>query len=145
MRATAMVMGLACTAAAVAATHGRVTDLNGTPLAQAMVTLTKSAQAAGATATTVFTSSTGEFSFPVDAPHGTLQVRLLNYRQIGNAVPAGPEALTILMNPEVNQAGTAPASAYLKDVKDPAHREALVMTCVACHQLPAPEVRTGPY
>ncbi len=141
MRAAAMVMWLAAAAGALAATHGRVTDLNGTPLAQAMVTLTKSAPAAGATATTVFTSSSGEFSFPVDAPPGTLRVRLLNYRQIGNAVPAGAQALTILMRPEANQAGTAPASAYLKDVKDPAHREALVMTCVACHQLPAPEVR----
>jgi streptogramin lyase len=141
VRAAAMVIGLACAAGALAATHGRVTDLNGAPLPQAMVTLTKSAPAAGATATTVFTSRTGEFSFPGDAPRGTLRVRLLNYRQIGDAVPVGSEALTILMSPEANQAGTAPASAYLKDMKDPAHREALVMTCVACHQLPAPEVR----
>lgn len=138
---SSMVLGLALAAGAAAATHGRVTDLNGTPLAQAMVTLTKSAQAGGATATTVFTGSTGDFSFPVAAPSGTLAVRLLNYRQIGGAVPAGPAALTILMRPEANQTGTAPASAYLKDIKSPARREALVMTCVACHQLPAPEVR----
>jgi len=124
-----------------AATHGQVTDLNGAPLAQAMVTLTRSARAAGATATTVFTGTAGEFSFPADTPPGTLQVRLLNYRQIGGAVPVGTGALTLLMRPEANQAGTAPASAYLKDMKDPAQREALVMTCVACHQLPAPEVR----
>jgi virginiamycin B lyase len=141
IRAAAMVVGLACAAGALAATHGRVTDLNGAPLSQAMVTLTKSAQAAGATATTVFTGSTGEFSFPLNAPRGTLRVRLLNYRQIGDPVPVGPGPLTLLMSPEANQAGTAPASAYLKDLKDPAHREALVMTCVACHQLPAPEVR----
>ena len=141
IRPAAVVTGLAWAVGALAATHGRVTDLNGAPLAQAMVTLTKSAQAAGATATTVFTSSTGEFSFPGDAPRGTLRVRLLNYRQVGNAVPVGPQALTVLMSPEANQAGTAPASAYLKDLKDPAQREALVMTCVACHQLPAPEVR----
>ena len=68
IRATVMVMGLACAAEAVAATHGRVTDLNGAPLAQAMVTLTKSMPAAGATATTVFTGDTGEFSFPAQAP-----------------------------------------------------------------------------
>jgi virginiamycin B lyase len=136
-----MVLGLAGTAGAAAATHGRVTDLNGAPLAQAMVTLTKSAQAAGATATTVFTNATGEFSFAANAPQGTLRVRLLNYRQIGNSIRVGAQALTILMSPEANQAGTAPASAYLKDIKNPAHREALVMTCVACHQLPAPEVR----
>jgi hypothetical protein len=136
-----MTAGLGFTAAGVAATHGRVTDLNGAPLPEAMVTLTKSAQAAGATATTVFTSSTGEYTFPEGAPAGTLSVRLLNYRQIGSALAAGPDARTLLMRPDADQSGRAPASAYLKDVKDPAHREALVMTCVACHQLPAPEVR----
>jgi virginiamycin B lyase len=141
MRFPALLTGLACAASALAATHGRVTDLNGAPLAQAMVTLTKSAQAAGATATTVFTGTSGEFSFPANTPPGTVQVRLLNFQQIGGPVPAAPGALTVLMRPEANQAGTAPASAYLKDMKDPAHREALVMTCVACHQLPAPEVR----
>jgi hypothetical protein len=140
-RLSALVMGLAFAAETFAATQGRVTDLNGAPLAQAMVTLTKSAPAPGATATTVFTDSAGAFSFPANTPPGTLQVRLLNYRQIGGAVPAGPAALTLLMRPEANQAGTAPASAYLKDMKNPAYREALVMTCVACHQLPAPEVR----
>lgn len=137
----AVLIGVAFASGAAAATHGRITDLNGTPLPQAMVTLTKLPQAAGATATTVFTSSAGEFSFPADAPRGTLNVRLLNYQQMGSAVPVGPQALTIVMRPEANQAGTAPASAYLKDMKDAAYRETLVMTCVACHQLPAPEVR----
>jgi streptogramin lyase len=141
MRIAAWVMGLPVAAGVLAAPHGRVTDLNGSPLAQAMVTLTKSAPAAGATATTVFTDGTGEFRFPENTPPGTLRVRLLDYGQIGGAVPAGSGAITLFMHPEANQAGTAPASAYLKDLKDPAHREALVMTCVACHQLPAPEVR----
>ena len=136
-----LLIGLVIGHAASAATQGRVTDLNGAPLAQAMVTLTKAAQAPGATATTVFTGSRGEFSFPADAPPGTLTVRLLNYRQISGALAAGSAPLTLLMQPEANQAGTAPASAYLRDIKDPAHREALVMACVACHQLPAPEVR----
>ncbi|HEV2704240.1 MAG TPA: carboxypeptidase regulatory-like domain-containing protein [Steroidobacteraceae bacterium] len=136
-----VLVGLVFTASAFAATHGRVSDLNGAPLAQAMVTLTKSAQAPGATATTVFTGSDGEFSFPANTPPGTVQARLLNYQQLGGALPVGAGALTVLMRPEANQAGTAPASAYLKDMKNPAHREALVMTCVACHQLPAPEVR----
>jgi virginiamycin B lyase len=137
----AILIGISFATGAAGATHGRITDLNGAPLAQAMVTLTKRPQAAGATATTVFTSSAGEFIFPADAPRGTLNVRLLNYQQMGSAVPVGPEALSIVMRPEANQAGTAPASAYLKDMKDAAHRETLVMTCVACHQLPAPEVR----
>ena len=137
-----VLIGLAFTAGAWAATHGRVTDLNGVPLAQAMVTLTKSAQASlAATATTVFTGPTGEFSFPGNTPPGTVQARLLNYQQVGGGLPVGGGALTVLMRSEANQSGTAPASAYLKDMKNPAHREALVMTCVACHQLPAPEVR----
>ena len=140
-RVLAVMIALTGFANASAAPHGRVTDLNGAPLAQALVTLTKSARAAGATATTVFTDSAGEFSFPANTPPGTLQVRLLNYRQIGGTVPVGPGAQTLLMRPEANQAGTAPASAYLKDMKNPAHREALVMNCVGCHQLPAPEVR----
>lgn len=137
----ALLLGLAAAAGASGAPHGQVTDLNGTPLPQAMVTLTKSASAPGATATTVFTDATGRFSFPANTPPGSVQVRLLDYQQIGGAVPVDAAALTLLMRPEANQAGTAPASAYLKDMKDPAHREALVMTCVACHQLPAPEVR----
>ena len=137
----ALLSGLAVAVGAAGAPHGQVTDLNGAPLSQAMVTLTKSAPAPGASATTVFTDSTGKFSFPVNTPPGTVQVRLLDYRQIGGAVPVGPAAITLLMRPEANQAGTAPASAYLTDLTDPAHREALVMTCVACHQLPAPEVR----
>jgi virginiamycin B lyase len=137
----ALLLGLAVAAGASGAPHGQVTDLNGAPLSQAMVTLTKSAPAPGATATTVFSDTTGQFSFPANTPPGSVQVRLLDYRQIGDAVPTGPAAMTLLMRPEANQAGTAPASAYLKDMKDPAHRESLVMTCVACHQLPAPEVR----
>jgi virginiamycin B lyase len=125
----------------LASTRGRVTDLNGAPLAQAMVVLTRAADASGPTAVTVFTNEKGEFAFSADAPPGTLRVRNLNYRQVVREVPTGNDAITILMRAEANQAGVAPASAYLKDVKNPASRESLVMACVACHQLPAPEVR----
>src|SRR5947208_1746619 len=52
---------------AFAETHGRVSDLNGAPLVQAMVTLTKVAGASGATATTVFTNEQGEFGFAAGA------------------------------------------------------------------------------
>jgi virginiamycin B lyase len=126
---------------ALAATQGRVSDLNGTPVAQAMVTLTKAAGASGATATTVFTNERGEFGFVADAPSGTLSVRALGYRQIENPIQTGSAPVAILLRPDANQAGVAPASAYLKDFNNQADREALVMTCVACHQMPAPEVR----
>ena len=122
----------------LASTHGRVTDLNGAPLAQAMVVLTRAADASGPTAVTVFTNEKGEFAFSADAPPGTLRVRNLNYRQVVREVPTGNDRITILMRAEANQAGVAPASAYLKDVKNPASRESLVMACVACHQLPSP-------
>jgi virginiamycin B lyase len=128
-------------ASALANVHGRVNDLNGSPLAQAMVTLTKSAGLPGATATTVFTNERGEFEFPSNTPSGTVSVRSLGYRQVENATPIGSAPLIILMRPEANQAGVAPASAYLKGFTNQADREALVMACVACHQIPAPEVR----
>jgi virginiamycin B lyase len=127
---------------ASAATHGRVIDLNGQGLPQAMVTLTKSSQLRGPTALTVFSDAHGSFSFPVTAPAGTLSVRLLGYRQLESAVPAAAtEDATLLMRPEANEAGIAPASAYLRDITRAAEREALIDNCVACHQLPAPEVR----
>jgi len=126
---------------ALAATSGRVTDLNGAPVAQAMVILTKASGTSGATATTVFTNERGEFEFAADAPAGTLSARSLGYQPVGSDTPSGTGPVTILMHPVANEAGVAPASAYLKDFKNPAEREALVMACVACHQMPAPEVR----
>lgn len=127
----------------LADTRGWVSDLNGAPLAQAMVTLTRTAGASGATATTVFTNERGEFAFAPDTPAGTLSVRTLGYSQVVREISAGASSVTILMRPEANEAGVAPASAYLRDLNSssPADREALVMACVACHQMPAPEVR----
>jgi virginiamycin B lyase len=126
---------------ALADTRGLVSDLNGAPLPQAMVTLTKATGASGATATTVFTNERGEFEFAAGTPAGTLRVRSLGYRQLESQVPTGSGPVTILMRTAANQAGVAPASAYLKDFNNPADRESLVMACVACHQMPAPEVR----
>lgn len=126
---------------ALAAPHGRVCDLNGAPVTQAMVILTKASGASGATATTVFTNEQGLFGFAADAPAGTLSVRSLGYRQIESEIPTGSAPITILMRPQANQVGIAPASAYLKDFNNQADREALVLACVSCHQLPAPEAR----
>src|SRR5206468_2182644 len=82
---------------ALAATRGRVSDLNGAPLAQAMVTLTKATGASGATATTVFTDDRGEFEFAAGAPAGALSVRSLGYRQIESETPTGGTPVAILM------------------------------------------------
>jgi virginiamycin B lyase len=134
-------LALAFPTGLLAATHGRVIDLNGAPVPQAMVVLTKAADASGPTATTVFTDAQGAFAFGADAPPGLLRVRHLGYRPVAGDVPSGDAAVTLFVQPESNQAGVAPASAYLRDMKDPASRERLIMACVACHQLPAPEVR----
>jgi virginiamycin B lyase len=141
-----MLCFLACSGAIAssASIHGRVIDLNGQGLPQAMVTLTKSPGLQGPTALTVFSDEHGTFSFPATAPAGTLSVRLLGYRQLESAsVTAAAEGATLLLlRPEANEAGTAPASAYLRDVGNGVDRETLINTCVGCHQLPAPEVRS---
>src|SRR6185312_13495309 len=60
---------------AAAQTGGRVADLNNQGLSGAMVTLTKSPQAHGPAAMTVFSDEHGSFVFPSTAPAGTLSVR----------------------------------------------------------------------
>jgi streptogramin lyase len=121
---------------------GRVADLNNQGLPGAMVTLTKSPQAHGPSAMTVFSDERGAFLFPPAAPAGTLSVRLLGYRRVESSLPvATTEHATLLMRPDANQVGTAPASAYLRGIARDADREVLIGTCVGCHQLPAPEVR----
>jgi len=138
LQATAWVLW-AWASGAGAATQGRIVDLNNVGLPHAMVTLTKLPQAQGPTALTVFSDEHGAFAFPPTAPAGTLSVRLLGYKQVESLLPG--DLATLLMRPEANQAGTAPASAYLRGITRDADREALIDTCVGCHQLPAPEVR----
>jgi virginiamycin B lyase len=124
-----------------AETQGRVADLNNQGLPGAMVTLTKLPQARGPTAMTVFSDEHGSFIFPSTVPAGNLSVRLLGYKPVDSSPVATAEHVTLLMRPEANQVGTAPASAYLRGIANAADREVLVGTCVGCHQLPAPEVR----
>jgi cytochrome c len=120
---------------------GRVVDLGGRPLGGAMVTWEKSRGQAGPSALTVFTSEDGSFRFPGPLDGGQPTVRLLGYRMVDGQLAAPDGGVTIMMRPDANQAGIAPASAWLGRAADPAAREAAVMTCVGCHQMPAPEVR----
>jgi len=121
---------------------GEVLDINGHPLSQAMVTLGKAGGELGATAITVFTDQNGHFQFPGTRAGRDLTVRLLGF-QTEETIPH-PEQdglrFDVLMRAATNQAGTAPASAYIGGVT-PSDKEVLVMTCAACHQIPAPEVR----
>jgi streptogramin lyase len=126
---------------ATSALDGRVVDLNGQPLPQAMVTLTKEAGQPGPSAVTVFTDESGHFRFPADA-RGAPSVRVLGYRMIdvGGDFRARAADVTLIMRADSNQAGIAPASAWLGRI-NAEDRTQLVMACVACHQMPAPEVR----
>jgi streptogramin lyase len=121
---------------------GQVLDVNGHPLSQAMVTLDRADGELGASATTVFTNQDGRFQFPGARSGRTPTVRLLGYRAQDTTSHADHDGVhfDILMRAETNQAGTAPASAYLSGVS-PDDKSILVMTCAACHQMPAPEVR----
>jgi streptogramin lyase len=127
---------------AARAVSGQVLDVNGHPLSQAMVTLQRADGEPGASATTVFTNADGRFQFPGTRAGRDPSVRLLGYRT-EETIPHGDRDglhFDILMRAQTNQAGTAPASAYLSGV-DPGDKAVLIMTCTACHQMPAPEVR----
>jgi streptogramin lyase len=120
---------------------GKVVDLNGQPLAQAMVTVTRMAGESGPAGVTVFTDEKGRFSFPTGTPAGTILVQRLGYRMVDSAgTQPAATGMQILMRAEANDAGVAPASAWLART-DAADKAQLVMTCVGCHQMPAPEVR----
>jgi len=140
----AMTLALSVDSLAAARIEGSVLDLNGHALPQAMVTLTKDAGRQGPAAVTVFTDEKGRFHFPEETARGSVTVRMLGYRAISPVsmpVQNAGEPVQIIMRPEANQAGVAPASAWLAHISNPADKSKLVMTCVACHQLPAPEVR----
>ncbi len=121
---------------------GHVVDLNGRPLAQAMVTLDKTPGQPGPTAVTVFTDENGVFQFPGPQTGRSPTVKLLGYRTVDTVVHehAGALDVSLILRPEPDQTGVAPASAWLKDLV-PDDRTNLIMTCVGCHQIPAPEVR----
>lgn len=139
-----LLTGAWCSAASAAGTsvEGRVVDLNGRAVAQAMVTITRARGETGASAVTVFTDAEGRFRFPDTYEKPAPVARALGYRQIDAIAKSegGAQRFTLVMRPESNQADIAPASAWLAKAA-PEDRTAVVMTCVACHQMPAPEVR----
>ncbi len=135
---------------AVAATlAGEVRDLNGRPVAGASITVTPGLP--GPTATTVFSDERGRFAFPAStqvpaAGDLALRVRALGLDLLEVSAPptaAATRDIAILLRPTSNQAGSAPASAWLAALGR-ADREAtssFVLDCMGCHQVPMPEVR----
>jgi len=135
-------------ALATSAIEGQVVDINGHPLPQAQVIFERPDGARGASYVTVFTDAGGEFRFPgeYDLGAGTVPVRVrsLGYEQIdrsANAHDGGAVELTFVVGKVQNQAGVAPASAWLGRIEDRETKSGFVMDCIDCHQVPAPEVR----
>ena len=132
--------------------HGQVYDLNGRPLAQARVTVTRQAARPGIAAVSVFTDEAGAFRFPrafinADVAELPLSASALGYEQVNAAVQVsrhGPDhtvEATVILAQKANQAATAPASAWIKSIPDETKRAELIIRCVNCHQFPSPEVR----
>ena len=106
---------------------GQVRDINGNPLKQVLVTLSQPPGVDGAGFTTVFTDAAGRFAFgkrikdPLRADV-TVEAKALGYRMVfpqhgpAKLPPAtsGTEMveLVLVLQPQRNQADTAPASAW---------------------------------
>lgn len=127
---------------------GTVVDLNGKPLAQALVTFETADDHTGADVITVFTATEGRFSFPetfsaAERIEKSLSVRTLGYEQLNVLLQTRGDQVdaTIVMRKTSNQAAAAPASAWLQGISDRDEKARFVLNCVGCHQVPAPEVR----
>src|SRR5262249_54736630 len=94
---------------------GHVFDLNGHPLHQATVTFTKTPVQSGPSTVTVFTEESVHFHLPGGSGHVTVSAQLLGYRPLDSAshVSADASDLRIILRADANQAGVAPASAWL--------------------------------
>jgi streptogramin lyase len=126
--------------------QGRVLSLNGQAVKQAMVTLAATPGQPGPTDTTVFSDDQGNFLFPdsiASASAATPSAQALGYRMadaVSRKTATGLD-ITLIMRLDANEAGVAPASAWLRSIADPRDRTEVVQRCVNCHQMPAPEVR----
>jgi len=132
--------------------QGKVLDQNGVPLTEAMVTVEPGPAKTGIAAVTVFSDATGAFTFPAAIANATarnlpIRAAKLGYRQVqilnhsGSSGKKNAADVTIIMESSANQAGTAPASAWLKFIPAQEDIAKLIQNCVGCHQMPAPEVR----
>ncbi|MCC7411613.1 MAG: carboxypeptidase regulatory-like domain-containing protein [Gammaproteobacteria bacterium] len=126
---------------------GRVSDLNGRPLAAAAVVLDRGEHVRGASVVTVFTEQNGAFRFPRQADlvsaQSTLEVRLLGYRPAVMPVSKREAGATIdfVLEPVSNRANQVPASAWLAAAPESQGKHLTQLMCTACHQFPSPKVR----
>ncbi len=132
-------------AAGAAPLSGEIRDLNGKPVADALITLTS--KLPGPTATTVFSNAAGKFSFPardgLAADAATVSVRALGYELLESTThhrQAGPQDLLVIVKATSNQNATAPPSAWLAG-GDREATSTFVLDCIGCHEVPAPQFR----
>lgn len=145
--AFAMLALLLPVATQAATLTGKVIDLNGRPVADAMVTVATGLP--GPTAQTVFTGTDGAFRFPARDSFGSgenlaVQLRALDHTLLEHQVrrlQADDLELTLLARPTTNQAGAAPASAWLARAGDHEAIATFVLDCIGCHQVPSPQFR----
>ena len=140
--ATLFALSFTSIAGADVTVSGRVVDLNGAPLAQAMVRVDAADTHAGADVITVFTNEQGQFELPetvsgVDA----LSVQMLDYEELDQSGKAADGDVTIVMRRRTNQAEVAPASAWLNRISDRGEKSFFIRDCITCHQVPSSEVR----
>jgi streptogramin lyase len=142
-RLAAAAAGLLFTLTTLAAgLEGQVRDLNGKPVAGAIVTLKLAT--AGPTATSVFSDAAGRFVFPANTPLTVppanaapeLDVRALGYE----LVSTGRDPLTLVVKATANQLRSAPASAWLRAGEREA-TSSFVLDCIGCHQVPGAQAR----
>ena len=124
---------------------GRVVDLNGQAVANAMVTV---AGPAGPVTLTVFSDGDGRFRFPardsIDAHNLKVSLRALGHEQLDSRVSGaanGDVQVTVLTRPTSNQTRSAPPSAWIRAVGDHESNSSFILDCIGCHQVPAPQFR----
>jgi streptogramin lyase len=144
--ALASLLGLsfASTATADITITGRVVDLNGAPLPQAMVTVDAAESHAGADVITVFTDQQGLFRLPEPVRDvDSIRARMLEYEELDQSsqLADGASDVTIVMRRRTNQADVAPASAWLAGMSDREEKAFFVRDCITCHQVPSSNVR----
>jgi virginiamycin B lyase len=140
----ATLLGTGCLQAATLG--GDIRDLNGKPVAGALVSV--STALPGPTVTTAFADAAGHFALPPSAAYTAtglkVAVRALGYELLDSRTrQVGRDALelTLVVKATENQVQTAPASAWLGRVKDHDANAQFILDCVGCHQVPGGQFR----
>lgn len=130
--------------------RGAVRDPQGTPITEAMITVTGN-PAIGATAITVFTDRTGAYQTPdlgqtVPTDNVQMSSRRIGFTQTGMKKQVSAEGILtadFVMTPVDNVADQVPPSAWIERLRMPESqpRQIAMLLCGDCHALPGKETR----